>query len=171
MQALGCDMTDPSLKDTPMRVAKSFVNEIFYGVNPANRPKITVFPNKHKYDQIVLERNIQVHSTCEHHWQAIEGVAHVAYLPSKFVIGLSKLNRIVDFYARRPQIQENLTQDIFNELKRVLKTEDIAVMVIAKHDCCRRRGVKDPNSDMVTSAMGGKFRNGARAELMDLLKL
>ncbi len=159
MQILGLDLSDDSLRDTPRRVAKMYVQEIFRGLNPANKPQITAFENKFRYRRIVLERHIPVQSTCEHHFQPIFGVAHVAYIPNGRVIGLSKLNRIVDYYARRPQVQERLTVQIAEELRRVLHTDDIAVYIDARHMCVQARGVEHCGTSTVTAEYSGKFLN------------
>lgn len=157
METLGLDLTDDSLKGTPYRVAKMFVKEIFSGLNPANKPKAALFENKYQYKQMLVEKNILLQSTCEHHFLPIYGYAHVAYISNGNVIGLSKINRIVQYYAKRPQVQERLTMQIMNELKGVLKTEDVAVYIDAKHMCVSTRGIKDISSSTVTSAFGGKF--------------
>ncbi|MFT6815627.1 MAG: GTP cyclohydrolase I [Sphingobacteriales bacterium] len=157
METLGLDMNDDSLKGTPYRVAKMYVKEIFSGLDPKNKPKLTVFDNKYKYAQMLVEKNITFNSNCEHHFVPMIGTAHVAYISSGQVIGLSKINRIVDYYARRPQVQERLTLQILNELKSALNTEDVAVVVEAKHMCVSTRGIKDQNSSTVTVEYGGKF--------------
>ena len=159
MDVLGLDLNDDSLKGTPDRVAKMYVEEIFSGLNPENKPKIALFDNKYQYNQMLIEKNISLYSNCEHHFLPIMGVAHVAYISSGKVIGLSKLNRIVQYFAKRPQVQERLTNQIANELKSVLDTEDIAVIVDAKHLCVSSRGVEDNSSSTVTSYYGGKFQN------------
>lgn len=157
MEIMGLDLTDDSLKGTPHRVAKMYVQEIFSGLNPANSPKIALFDNKYQYNEMLVEKNIEVQSTCEHHFLPIYGRAHVAYISNGKVIGLSKINRIVQYYAKRPQVQERLTMQIFNELKRVLQTEDVAVFIDAKHLCVSSRGIKDLSSSTITTAFGGKF--------------
>ncbi|HVD99230.1 MAG TPA: GTP cyclohydrolase I FolE [Cytophagaceae bacterium] len=157
MFILGLDLTDDSLKGTPERVAKMFVKEVFSGLNPENKPKVRLFENKYKYDQMLVEKNITFHSYCEHHFVPIIGKAHVAYISSGKVIGLSKLNRIVQYYAKRPQVQERMTVQIANELKEVLQTEDIAIVMDAAHLCVSSRGVKDTSSTTVTSHYSGKF--------------
>lgn len=159
METIGLDLTDDSLRGTPHRVAKMFVQEIFYGLNPANKPKISVFDNKFKYNEMLVEKSINLNSFCEHHFLPIYGKAHVAYISSGEVIGLSKINRIVDYFARRPQVQERLTVQIANELKKVLKTEDVAVLIDAKHMCVSCRGVGDESSTTVTSEYGGRFKD------------
>ncbi len=159
MNILGLDLRDDSLRGTPRRVAKMYVNEVFRGLNPANKPAVTTFDNKYQYRRLVVERNIPLQSTCEHHFQPIFGVAHVAYIPGGRVVGLSKLNRIVDFYARRPQVQERLTMQIAEELKRVLKTDDVAVYIDAKHMCVQARGVEHHGASTITAEYSGKFLN------------
>lgn len=161
METLGLDLTNDSLQDTPRRIAKMYVNEIFQGLDSQYFPKITVIENEMKYDQMVLVQDIQVLSVCEHHFQTIDGYATVAYIPNKKVIGLSKINRIVRFFARRPQVQERLTKQIADCLQRVLETDDIAVHVVAKHYCVIARGVQDANSATATSDLRGCFRNQA----------
>lgn len=159
METLGLDLTDDSLNGTPHRVAKMFVQEIFSGLNPANKPDIKLFDNKYKYNEMLVEKSITFYSNCEHHFVPIIGKAHVAYISSGKVIGLSKLNRIVQYYAKRPQVQERLTMQIANEMKRVLNTEDVAVLIDAQHLCVSSRGVEDTSSSTVTSYYGGKFKN------------
>jgi GTP cyclohydrolase I len=159
MDILGLDLNDDSLKGTPDRVAKMYVEEIFSGLNPANKPKVALFDNKYQYNQMLVEKNITLYSNCEHHFVPIMGVAHVAYISSGKVIGLSKLNRIVQYYAKRPQVQERLNNQIANELKEILETEDVAVIIDAKHLCVSSRGVEDNTSSTVTSYYGGKFNN------------
>ncbi|MDX5346227.1 MAG: GTP cyclohydrolase I FolE [Hymenobacteraceae bacterium] len=158
MHVLGLDLTDDSLKGTPRRVAKMFVKEIFSGLNPANRPSVRQFENKYRYNRMLVERDITVYSSCEHHFVPIIGKAHVAYIPGKHVVGLSKLNRIVHYYARRPQVQERMTMQIANELKTVLQTEDVAVLIEADHLCVMSRGVNDVGSSTITSEYGGIFQ-------------
>lgn len=164
MQTLGLNLTDDSLSGTPHRVAKMFVKEIFNGLNPENKPGISVFENKFKYGEMLVEKNINVNSTCEHHFLPIFGKAHVAYVSSGEVIGLSKINRIVDYYARRPQVQERLTVQIANELKKVLKTQDVAVVIDAKHMCVSSRGIGDESSSTVTAEYSGVFKQKDRKE-------
>jgi GTP cyclohydrolase I len=159
MNVLGLDLTDDSLKGTPRRVAKMFVKEIFYGLNPENKPSMSVFDNKFKYGQMLVEKNINLNSTCEHHFLPIFGKAHVAYVSSGTVIGLSKINRIVDYFSRRPQVQERLTVQISEELKKVLKTEDVAIIIEAKHMCVSSRGIQDESSSTVTAEYSGVFKN------------
>lgn len=157
MEEMGLDMTDDSLKGTPHRVAKMFIQEIFSGLNPANKPKISVFENSYHYDKMLVEANISFNSTCEHHFLPIIGKAHIGYVSSGKVIGLSKLNRIVDYYSRRPQVQERLIMQIFNELKSALDTEDVIVVMEAKHLCVSSRGIKDESSFTSTIQYGGIF--------------
>jgi GTP cyclohydrolase I len=158
METMGLDLTDDSLQGTPHRVAKMFVQEIFYGLNPDNKPAISVFDNKFKYNEMLVEKDINLNSFCEHHFLPIVGKAHVGYISSGQVIGLSKINRIVDYFARRPQVQERLTVQIANELKKVLKTEDVAVVIDAKHMCVSCRGIQDESSTTVTAEYGGRFK-------------
>jgi GTP cyclohydrolase I len=157
MEIMGLDLSDDSLRGTPYRVAKMYIQEIFSGLNPANRPKIALFENKYQYNELLVERNILLQSTCEHHFLPIYGYAHVAYISNGYVIGLSKINRIVQYFSKRPQVQERLTMQILNELKRVLKTEDVAVYLDAKHMCVSSRGIKDTSSSTVTVGYSGKF--------------
>ena len=157
MDTIGLDLTDDSLKGTPKRVAKMYIEEIFSGLNPINKPKVALFDNKYKYNQMLVEKNITFYSNCEHHFVPIIGKAHIAYISSGRVIGLSKLNRIVQYYAKRPQVQERLTNQIAMDLKKILNTEDIAVIIDAKHLCVSSRGVKDDTSATVTSYYGGVF--------------
>jgi len=157
MEEMGLDMTDDSLKGTPYRVAKMFIQEIFSGLNPANKPKISVFENSYHYDKMLVEATISFNSTCEHHFLPIIGKAHIGYVSSGKVIGLSKLNRIVDYYSRRPQVQERLIMQIFNDLKSVLDTEDVIVVMEAKHLCVSSRGIKDESSFTSTIQYGGIF--------------
>lgn len=171
MDTLGLDMTDDSLSNTPNRVAKMYVNEIFSGLDPNNKPSVTLFDNKYQYRQMLVERDIPVQSTCEHHFQAIVGHVHIAYIASGQVIGLSKLNRIVEYYARRPQVQERLTVQIAHELKKVLKTPDVAVYMVAKHMCVEARGVKHHGCKTVTSSYHGKFLNEhTKSEFLQAIK-
>lgn len=164
MDTLGLDLNDDSLRGTPHRVAKMFVQEIFKGLNPQASPKISVFENKFQYQEMLVEKNINLNSTCEHHFLPIIGKAHVAYVSSGKVIGLSKINRIVDYYARRPQVQERLTVQIARELKRVLNTEDVAVVIDAKHMCVSVRGIEDESSSTLTAEYGGVFKQQNRRE-------
>lgn len=168
---MGLDLNDDSLQGTPQRVAKMYIEEIFSGLNPANKPKVTLFENKYQYNQMLVEKNITFYSNCEHHFVPIIGKAHVAYISSGKVIGLSKLNRIVQYYAKRPQVQERLTNQIAIELKNILEIEDVAVIIDAKHLCVSSRGIKDDNSSTVTSYFGGKFNNQEKiVELQNTLK-
>jgi GTP cyclohydrolase I len=170
MDVLGLDLTDDSLKGTPDRVAKMYVEEIFSGLDPENKPKVALFDNKYQYNQMLVEKDITFYSNCEHHFVPIIGKAHVAYKSSGKVIGLSKLNRIVQYYAKRPQVQERLTQQIANELKTVLDTEDVAVIIDAKHLCVSSRGVKDDTSATVTTYYGGIFNKPEKiAELQNYI--
>ncbi len=159
METLGLDLSDDSLSGTPLRVAKMYVQEIFSGLGPSNKPHIALFENKFNYNQMLVEKDIKVQSTCEHHFVPIIGKAHVAYISGGKVIGLSKINRIVDYFARRPQVQERLTVEIANELMKVLNVEDVAVIIEADHMCVQLRGVKDDSSSTVTSSYHGKFLN------------
>ncbi len=158
MEIMGLDLTDDSLNGTPKRVAKMYIQEIFSGLNPANKPKIALFENKYQYNEMLVEKDITFYSNCEHHFVPIMGKAHVAYISSGKVIGLSKINRIVDYYARRPQVQERLTVQIANELKTILETDDVAVIIDAEHLCVSSRGVQDVNSSTVTAQFEGKFK-------------
>ena len=172
METLGLDLTDDSLKGTPERVAKMYVQEIFSGLDPANKPKIALFENKYQYDQMLVEKDISFYSNCEHHFVPIFGKAHVAYISNGSVIGLSKLNRIVQYFAKRPQVQERLTIQIAKELQKALNTDDVAVIIDAKHLCVSSRGVQDNASATVTSFYGGKFENETtRAELFKYIEL
>ncbi len=162
MDILGLDRTDDSLQGTPRRVAKMYVKEIFSGLNPANYPDIKLFENKYKYQQMLVEKNILFYSNCEHHFVPIIGKAHVAYISSGKVIGLSKINRIVQHFAKRPQVQERLTMQITEALKKALETDDVAVVIDATHLCVSSRGVKDVNSSTVTSHFSGQFNEEAR---------
>ncbi|MCM4164491.1 MULTISPECIES: GTP cyclohydrolase I FolE [unclassified Arenibacter] len=171
MAVMGLDITDDSLKGTPERVAKMYIDEIFSGLNPANKPKIALFDNKYQYNQMLVEKNITFYSNCEHHFVPITGKAHVAYISSGKVIGLSKLNRIVQYYAKRPQVQERLTNQIAEDLKSILGTENVAVIVDAKHLCVSSRGIKDESSSTVTSYFGGQFNTPSKiAELQNYIK-
>lgn len=159
MDTLGLDLTDDSLQGTPHRVAKMYVQEIFGGLNPANKPKISVFDNTYHYDKMLVEANIEFNSTCEHHFLPIVGKAHIGYVSSGKVIGLSKLNRIVDYFARRPQVQERMTMQIFNDLREVLQTDNIMVVIEAEHLCVSSRGIKDSSSYTSTLQYGGVFED------------
>lgn len=172
LHTLGMDLTDDSLQGTPKRVAKMFVNEIFSGLNPKNKPKASTFDNNYKYGEMLVEKNITVYSTCEHHLLPIVGKAHVAYISKGKVIGLSKMNRIVDYYAKRPQVQERLTMQIVQELQQALGTDDVACVIDAKHLCVNSRGIRDVASSTVTSEFGGKFKDKAtKREFLDYIKL
>lgn len=157
MQTLGLDLSDDSLSGTPYRVAKMYVKEIFSGLNPANKPKLSVFENKYDYKEMLVEKDINLNSNCEHHFVPIIGKVHVAYIPNKKVIGLSKINRIVQYYAQRPQVQERLGLQIAQEIKEALKTNDVAVYIDAKHLCVSTRGVKDESSSTITTVYSGLF--------------
>jgi GTP cyclohydrolase I len=172
LKTLGMDLTDDSLTGTPTRVAKMFVQEIFYGLHPDNRPKASTFKNKYKYGEMLVEKNITLYSTCEHHLLPIVGKAHIAYISSGTVVGLSKMNRIVDYYAKRPQVQERLNIQIVKELQDILKTKDVACVIDAKHLCVNSRGIRDIDSSTVTSEFGGKFKEiEVRREFLDYIKL
>ena len=171
MDVMGLDLTDDSLKGTPERVAKMYIDEIFSGLNPENKPEIALFDNKYQYSQMLVEKNITFYSNCEHHFVPIIGKAHVAYISSGKVIGLSKLNRIVQYFAKRPQVQERLTNQIANELKTILGTQNVAVIIDAKHLCVASRGIKDDTSATVTAYYGGVFNSPSKiAELQNYLK-
>jgi len=172
MQVMGLDLSDDSLNGTPKRVAKMYIDEVFSGLNPENKPKIALFENKYKYNQMLVEKNIQFYSNCEHHFVPIFGKVHVAYVSSGKVIGLSKINRIVQYFANRPQVQERLTNQIALELASILETDDIAVIIDAKHLCVASRGIKDDSSATVTSYYGGVFNKPEKiVELQNYLKL
>lgn len=164
MLTLGLDLTDDSLKGTPRRVAKMYVKEIFAGLKPENKPNATLFDNKYRYNEMLVEKNIAFNSHCEHHFVPIYGVAHVAYISSGKVIGLSKINRVVQYYASRPQVQERLTVQIANELKAMLDTDDVAVVMDANHMCVSSRGVKDHSSSTVTAHYSGRFQQDSMKE-------
>lgn len=157
MEELGLDLTDDSLSGTPYRVAKMYVKELFYGLDPKNKPKLSVFENKYAYKKMLVEQNITIDSSCEHHFLPITGFAHIAYVPKDKVIGLSKINRLVDYYAHRPQVQERLSLQILKDLQNTLETQDIIVMVTAKHLCVSSRGIKDKSSFTTTLEYGGCF--------------
>lgn len=172
MLTLGLDLDDDSLHGTPDRVAKMFVNEIFGGLNPKRKPKASTFNNKYKYGEMLVEKNITLYSTCEHHLLPIVGKAHVAYISNGTVIGLSKMNRIVDYFAKRPQVQERLNIQIVRELQKVLGTDDVACVIDAKHLCVNSRGIRDVESSTVTAEYGGKFKKEAvRREFLDYINL
>lgn len=170
MEELGLDLTDDSLSGTPYRFAKMYVKELFYGLNPKNKPKLSVFENKYEYKKMLIEQNITIDSSCEHHFLPIVGYAHVAYIPQKKVIGLSKINRLVDYYARRPQVQERLVLQILNDLQEALGTEDVIVSVTAKHLCVSSRGIKDQSSFTTTLEYGGSFsKTDIRNEFLKII--
>lgn len=168
METLGLDMTDDSLRGTPHRVAKMFVKEIFGGLNPNRMPKMSTFDNKYKYNQMLVEKDITVYSTCEHHFLPIVGRAHVGYISNGRVIGLSKINRIVDYYAKRPQVQERLTMQIVKSMQEALGTQDVACVIDAKHLCVNSRGIRDIESSTITAELGGCFKTDptTRAEFL-----
>lgn len=172
MQVLGLDLADDSLQDTPRRLGKMYVEELFWGLSPENFPKMTAVANRMGYDEMVIEKNIIVHSCCEHHFAMIDGYAHVAYMPHHKVLGLSKLNRVVEYFARRPQIQERLTEQIYHALNYLLETPDIAVQISARHYCVKSRGVEDINSETLTSKLGGCFKEdpSSRQEFLALVR-
>lgn len=172
MQTLGLDLSDDSLRGTPRRVAKMFVKEIFYGLDPKKKPRISLFDNKYKYGRMLVEKNVTVKSYCEHHFQAILGRAHVGYISSGKVIGLSKINRLVDYYSRRPQVQERLTKQILDGLREALDTKDVIVVVEAVHQCLSNRGIEDENSSTLTVEYSGQFENEeVRKEFLEYLKM
>ena len=170
MQVLGLDLEDDSLADTPNRVAKMYVNEIFWGLDYEAFPKCTTVDNKMQYNEMVVERNVNVQSNCEHHFVVIDGLATVAYVPNQKVLGLSKINRIVEYFSKRPQIQERLTEQVFHTLQFILDTEDVAVMIDAQHYCVKSRGVEDTGSSTVTCRLGGGFKTdpAARSEFLQI---
>ena len=159
MLTLGLDLSDDSLNGTPHRVAKMYVKEIFAGINPISKPKISLFENKYQYGKMLVEKNISLYSFCEHHFLPFYGTVDVAYISTGEVIGLSKIHRIVNYFAKRPQVQERLTIQVFNELKNILKTEDVAILIDAKHLCVASRGIKDVTSSTVTIEAGGVFKD------------
>ena len=171
MNVMGLDLSDDSLQDTPNRVAKMYINEIFWGLDYEAFPKCTAVENKMEYESMVVERNINVQSNCEHHFVVIDGVGTVAYIPNKKVLGLSKLNRVVEYFAKRPQIQERLTEQVFYALQYILDTDHIAVVIDAQHYCVKSRGVEDVGSSTITSKLGGGFKKDKtlRAEFMNLI--
>jgi len=171
MKIMGLDLTDDSLIETPKRVAKMYVNEIFWGLDYEAFPKCTAVDNKMKYDEMVIERNVNVQSNCEHHFVVIDGIATVAYIPKDKVLGLSKLNRVVEYFSKRPQIQERLTEQVYHALQYILGTDDIAVVVDAQHYCVKSRGVEDVGSSTVTSKLGGCFKEdpAVRNEFMNIV--
>ena len=172
MTTLGLDLGDDSLMDTPKRVAKMYVNEIFWGLKPENFPKCTVIENKMGYDEMVIEKDITMMSNCEHHFVTIDGKAHVAYIPKGKVLGLSKLNRIVEYFSRRPQVQERIAEQVYHALSFILGTEDVAVVIEGTHYCVKSRGVEDHSSSTLTAKLGGCFKSepDCRAEFMSLIK-
>jgi GTP cyclohydrolase I len=171
MRIMGLDLSDDSLVDTPKRVSKMYVNEIFWGLDYEAFPKCTTVDNKMKYDEMVIERKINVQSNCEHHFVVIDGVATVGYIPNQKVLGLSKINRVVEYFSKRPQIQERLTEQIYYALQYILDTDNIAVVIDAQHFCVKSRGVEDVGSSTVTSKLGGCFKNepSVRAEFMNIV--
>jgi len=172
LDALGMDLNDDSIKGTPLRVAKAYVNEIFGGLDPQRKPKASTFANNYEYGQMLVEKNIVVYSTCEHHLLPIIGRAHVAYISNGNVIGLSKMNRIVDYFAKRPQVQERMTMQIVEELQNALGTDDVACVVDAKHLCVNSRGIRDIDSSTVTSEFGGKFQEeSVKKEFLQYINL
>ena len=172
METLGLDLTDDSLSGTPKRVAKMFVKEIFGGLNPNKKPNASTFENKYKYGEMLVEKNITLYSTCEHHLLPIVGKAHIAYISTGNVVGLSKMNRIVDYYAKRPQVQERLTIQVVKELQKVLETDDVACVIDAKHLCVNSRGIRDIDSSTVTAEYGGKFKEeSVKREFLDYIKI
>lgn len=172
MLTLGLDLEDDSLKGTPNRVAKMFVTEIFSGLHPDRKPKSSTFENKYKYGEMLVEKNITLYSTCEHHLLPIVGKAHIAYISNGSVVGLSKMNRIVDYFAKRPQVQERLNIQVVRELQRVLGTEDVACVMDAKHLCVNSRGIRDIESSTVTAEYGGRFKEEAvRREFLDYINI
>lgn len=172
LETLGMDLTDDSMKGTPRRVAKAFVNEIFMGLNPENKPKASTFDNNYNYGEMLVEKNIVVYSTCEHHLLPIVGRAHVAYISNGKVIGLSKMNRIVEYFSKRPQVQERLTMQVVQAMQEALGTEDVACVIDAKHLCVNSRGIKDIESSTVTAEFGGKFKDKEiKREFLDYLKM
>ena len=172
METLGLDLSDDSLKGTPNRVAKMFVNEIFGGLHPDKKPKASTFDNSYKYGEMLVEKNITLYSTCEHHLLPIVGKAHIAYISNGTVVGLSKMNRIVDYFSKRPQVQERLTMQVVKELQSVLNTNDVACVIDAKHLCVNSRGIKDTGCSTITSEFGGDFKNiNTKREFLDYIKL
>ena len=172
LHTLGMDLTDDSLQGTPKRVAKAFVNELFMGLNPKNKPAASTFDNNYKYGEMLVEKNIVVYSTCEHHLLPIIGRAHVAYISDGKVIGLSKMNRIVEYYAKRPQVQERLTMQVVQAMQEALGTQDVACVIDAKHLCVNSRGIKDIESSTVTAEFGGKFKEkDTKKEFLQYLKM
>ncbi|WP_240614704.1 GTP cyclohydrolase I FolE [Polaribacter filamentus] len=172
LNTLGMDLTDDSLQGTPKRVAKAFVNELFMGLNPKNMPKPSTFENNYSYGEMLVEKNIVVYSTCEHHLLPIIGRAHVAYISDGKVIGLSKMNRIVEYFSKRPQVQERLTMQVVQAMQEALGTQDVACVIDAKHLCVNSRGIKDIESSTITAEFGGKFKEkDTKREFLDYLKM
>ena len=172
METIGMDLNDDSLRGTPLRVAKMYVKELFQGLNPANMPSMTLFENKFQYNEMLVEKNINFYTNCEHHFVPFFGKAHVAYISSGKVIGLSKLNRLVEYFSKRPQVQERLTMQIGKALQTVLQTQDVAVFMDAKHLCVASRGVKDDSSNTITGFYGGKFQEeNTKAEFLKYLDI
>ena len=172
METIGMDLNDDSLRGTPLRVAKMYVKELFQGLNPANMPSMTLFENKFQYNEMLVEKNINFYTNCEHHFVPFFGKAHVAYISSGKVIGLSKLNRLVEYFSKRPQVQERLTMQIGKALQTVLQTQDVAVYLDAKHLCVASRGVKDDSSNTITGFYGGKFQEeNTKAEFLKYLDI
>ena len=172
LNTLGMDLTDDSLKGTPKRVAKAYVNEIFGGLNPIKKPVSSTFENKYQYNEMLVEKNITVYSTCEHHLLPIVGKAHIAYISNGTVVGLSKMNRIVDYFSKRPQVQERLTMQVVKELQSVLNTDDVACVIDAKHLCVNSRGIKDIGCSTITSEFGGAFKKqDVREEFLKYIQL
>ncbi|WOC41316.1 GTP cyclohydrolase I FolE [Polaribacter sp. HL-MS24] len=172
LQTLGMDLTDDSMQGTPKRVAKAFINEIFMGLNPANKPSASTFDNNYNYGEMLVEKNIVVYSTCEHHLLPIIGRAHLSYISNGKVIGLSKMNRIVEYFSKRPQVQERLTMQIVQAMQEALGTQDVACVIDAKHLCVNSRGIKDIESSTVTSEFGGKFKEKeTRKEFLQYLQM
>lgn len=172
METLGLDLSDDSLSGTPLRVAKMYIKEIFSGLDPANKPKVTLFENKFNYNEMVVEKDITFYSHCEHHFVPIIGKAHIAYISSGKIIGLSKINRIVQYYAKRPQVQERLTIQIAEDLKKALQTEDVGVVMDADHLCVSSRGVNDTNSKTGTAYFSGKFKDqNTKAEFLNYINI
>ena len=171
METLGLDLTDDSLIGTPKRIAKSYVNELFYGLNPKNKPNAATFDNKYNYSEMLVEKDITLYSTCEHHFLPIVGKAHIAYISSGNVIGLSKMNRIVEYYAKRPQVQERLNIQIVKALQKILNTEDVACIIDAKHMCVNSRGIRHIDCSTVTGDFGGKFQDKLiKREFLDYIR-
>lgn len=172
METLGLDLTDDSLQGTPRRVAKAYVNEIFGGLHPDRKPKMSTFDNNYNYGEMLVEKNIVVYSTCEHHFLPIIGRAHVAYISNGKVVGLSKMNRIVEYFSKRPQVQERLTMQVVEAMQEALGTQDVACVIDAKHLCVNSRGVKDIESSTITAEFGGKFKEKeTKREFLDYLKM